>query len=72
VETKKHFILKCEALKDNNENYAGIMASSSWDNLFNEEFVENLGAVIVKLHRKGQNTKAKWKNNLSHRLFLTS
>jgi hypothetical protein len=52
VETKKHFILECEAFKDSRESYAGILAASSWDNLFNEEFVEKLGAVIVKLHRK--------------------
>ena len=24
----------------------------SWDNLFSEEFVEKLGAIIVKIHRK--------------------
>jgi hypothetical protein len=29
-----------------------VLAASSWDNLFSEEFVEKLGAVIVKLHRK--------------------
>jgi Spy/CpxP family protein refolding chaperone len=52
VETEKHFILECEALKDSRENYAGILAASSWDNLFSEEFVEKLEAVIVKLHRK--------------------
>jgi hypothetical protein len=52
VETKKHFILECEAFKDSRENYAGILAASSWDNLFSEEFVKKLGAVIVKLHRK--------------------
>ena len=52
VETKKHFILECEALKDNRKNYAGILAASSWDNLFSKEFVEKLGAIIVKLHRK--------------------
>jgi len=34
VETEKHFILKCEAIKDNKENYADILAASSWDNLF--------------------------------------
>jgi hypothetical protein len=49
---KKHFILECEAFKDSRENYAGMLAASSWDNLFSEEFVEKLGAVIVKLHRK--------------------
>ena len=52
VETEKHFILECETFKDNRENYAGILAASSWDNLFNEEFVNTLGVVIVKLHRK--------------------
>jgi hypothetical protein len=49
---RKHFILECEAFKDRRENYAGILAASSWDNLFSEEFVETLGAVIVKFHRK--------------------
>jgi hypothetical protein len=54
---EKHFILECEALKDSRKNYAGILAASSWDNLFNKEFVEKefvekLGASIVKLHRK--------------------
>jgi hypothetical protein len=52
VETEKHFILECEALKDSRENYAGIMAPSSWVNLFRKEFVEKLEAIIVKLHRK--------------------
>ena len=73
VETKKHFILECEAVKGSRENYAGILAPSSWDNLFNKEFVEKLGAVIVKLHRKrAEYKKARWKNNLSHKLFLAS
>ena len=49
---KKHFILECEAFKDIRENYAGIMAANSWDNLFSEEFVDKLGVFIVKLHRK--------------------
>jgi hypothetical protein len=48
---RKNFILECEALKDSRENYAGILAVSSWDNLFNKEFVEKLGAVIVKLQK---------------------
>jgi Spy/CpxP family protein refolding chaperone len=58
VETEKHFILECEALKDSRENYAGILAANSWDNLFNKECVEKLGAIIVKLHRK----RAKYKS----------
>ena len=52
VEIKKHFILECEAFKDSRENYVGIMAASSWDNLFSKEFVDKLGVVIVKLHKK--------------------
>ena len=52
VETEKHFILECEAFKDSRENYAGILAASSYHNLFNEEFVDKLGVVIVKLHKK--------------------
>jgi hypothetical protein len=69
VETEKHFILECEALKDSRENYAGILAANSWDNLFSKECVEKLGAIIVKLW---PNTKVRWKNNLSHRLFVAS
>ena len=52
VETEKHFIIECEAFKDSGENYADILAANSWDNLFSEEFVEKMGAVIVKPHRK--------------------
>jgi hypothetical protein len=52
VETEKHFILELKAFKDSRESYAGILAASSWDNLFREEFVEKLRAVIVKLHKK--------------------
>jgi len=52
VETKKHFILECEAFKDNKESYADTLAASSWDNLFNEGFVEKTGAFIEKLHKK--------------------
>jgi hypothetical protein len=59
VETEKHFILECEALKDNRENYAGIMETNSWDNLFNKEFVEKLGVIIVKLYRKRAKYKSK-------------
>jgi Spy/CpxP family protein refolding chaperone len=58
VETEEHFILECEALKDSRENYAGILAANSWDNLFSEEFVEKLGAIIVKLHRKRAECKS--------------
>ena len=61
VETEKHFILECEALKDSRENYAGILAANSWDNLFSKEFVEKLGAIIVKLHRKRAEYKRQMK-----------
>ena len=60
METEKHFILECEAFKDSRENYADILAASSWDNLFSEDFVKKLGAIIVKLHKK----KAKYKSQM--------
>jgi len=52
VETEKHFLLECEAFKDNKESYADMLEASSWDNLFSEGFVEKLGTFILKLHRK--------------------
>ena len=52
VETKKHFIIECEAFKDNMKSYADSLAASSWDNLFSEGFVEKLRVFIVKPHRK--------------------
>ena len=55
-----YFILECEAFTDNTANYAGILVASYWDNLFSEEFVDKLGAVIVKLHRK----RAKYKSEI--------
>lgn len=48
VETKKHFILECEAFNDNMESYADMLTTISWDNLF----VEKLGAFILNIHRK--------------------
>ena len=52
VEIEKHFILECEAFKDNQESYAKTLTTSSWDNLFSERFIETLGAFILKLHKK--------------------
>lgn len=52
VEIENHFILECEAFKDSRESYVNIPVASSWDNIFGERFVENLGAFIVRLHRK--------------------
>jgi hypothetical protein len=52
VETEKHFILECEAFKDNMDNYVNILTTSSWNNLFSEETVEKLGELIIKLNRK--------------------
>ena len=51
VETEKHFILECEAFKDNRDRYANVLADKSWDDLFNEGTVEKLGALIIKLNR---------------------
>ena len=47
VETEKHFILECEAFKDNRDK------QMSWprDDLFIQGTVEKLGALIIKLNR---------------------
>ena len=52
METKKHFILECEAFKDNRDRNANVLADKSWDDLFNEGTVEKLGALIIKLNRQ--------------------
>ena len=52
VETKKHFILECEAFKDNRDRYANVLVNKSWDDLFNEGTVEKLGVLIIKLNRQ--------------------
>jgi hypothetical protein len=36
VETEKHFILECEALKDRLDSYVSILTASSWNDLFNQ------------------------------------
>ena len=58
LETENNFILECEAFEDNMESYANILATSPWDNLFNEGFVEKLGEFIVKLHWKRVESKS--------------
>ena len=52
VETEKHFILECDAFKDNRDRYANVLVDKSWDDLFNEGTVEKLGALIIKLNRQ--------------------
>jgi hypothetical protein len=52
VETKKHFILECEAFKDSRDNYISILTTNSWNNLFSKGIVEKLGELIIKLNRK--------------------
>jgi hypothetical protein len=52
METKKNFILECEAFKDNTDNYINILTTSSWNDLYNEGIVEKLGELIIKLNRK--------------------
>jgi hypothetical protein len=52
VETEKHFILECEAFKDNRDSYVSILTANSWNNLFNEGIVEKVGELIIKLNRK--------------------
>ena len=50
VETKKHFILECEAFKDNKDRYVNILTTSSWVDLFNEGTVVKLGELIMRLN----------------------
>ena len=50
VETKKHFILECEAFKDSRDKYVNILADKFWDNLFNEGTMEKLGMLTIKLN----------------------
>ena len=50
VEIEKNFILECEAFQDNRDRYANVLADKSSDDLFNEEAVEKLGALIIKLN----------------------
>ena len=49
METKKHFILDCEAFKDNRDRYANVLMNKSWDDLFNEGKVR---VLIIKLNRQ--------------------
>jgi hypothetical protein len=52
VETKKHFILECEAFKDNRDSSVSILTTNSWNTLFSEGTVEKVGDLIIKLNRK--------------------
>ena len=53
VETKKHFILECEAFKDSGDRYANVLMDKSWDDLFNEPgTMEKLEALIIKLNKQ--------------------
>ena len=52
AEREKHFILECEAFKDNRDRYTNVLVDKSWDDLFNEGTVEELGALIIKLNRQ--------------------
>ena len=65
VKTEKHFIVECEAFKDNRERYADILAASSRDILFCKGFVEKLDELIVKLHRK----RVEYKSQIEEQSF---
>lgn len=52
VETKKNFILECDAFKDNRDKFVNILTDSTWFNLFSEEYIEKLGALIINLHKQ--------------------
>lgn len=49
---KKHFMLECEALKDNMDKLVNILADNTWYNLFNKEHIKKLGALVIDLHRQ--------------------
>ena len=52
METEKHFVLECEAFKDNRDRYANVLTDKSSDDLFSKGIVEKLGALIIKLNRQ--------------------
>ena len=52
VEIEKHFILECEAFKDNRDRYTNVLVDKSWDDLFNKGTVEKLEALIIKLNKQ--------------------
>ena len=43
METEKHFILECEAFKENRDRYTNVLADKSWDDLFNKGVWKNWG-----------------------------
>ena len=50
VETEQHFILECEAYKDSRDKFADTICDSSWHNLFNEDYIEQLGGLIITFY----------------------
>ncbi|XP_059066243.1 uncharacterized protein LOC131857578 [Cryptomeria japonica] len=52
VETEKHFILECEALKVSQEKFANFLTASTWYNLFSEEHIVKMGALIISLNKQ--------------------
>ena len=52
MEIEKHFILECEAFKDNRDRYPNVLVNKSWNNLFIERTLEKLGALIIKLNKQ--------------------
>ena len=63
VESKKHFILECDAFKDIRESYGNMLASISLRCLFSDEIVGRLGQLIINLNKKRTKMqKAKTRN----------
>ncbi|XP_057860643.1 uncharacterized protein LOC131069300 isoform X2 [Cryptomeria japonica] len=57
VETEKHFILECEALKVSREKFANFLTASTWYNLFSEEHIVKMGALIISLNKQRSDLK---------------
>ncbi|XP_059077995.1 uncharacterized protein LOC131876576 [Cryptomeria japonica] len=57
VETEKHFILECEALKVSREKFVNFLTASTWYNLFNEEHIVKMGALIISLNKQRSDLK---------------
>ena len=50
METEQNFILECEAYKDSKDKFVDTICDSSWHNLFNEEYIEQLGGLIITFY----------------------
>ena len=52
MESEKHFILECDAFKDNRDSYHYMLASIMWHCLFSEGTIRRWGHLIINLSKK--------------------